>query len=46
MTEKQKAKIRRMYFYADLKPLQIWKITGVKPHIVYEVIYGKHSQKH
>lgn len=40
MSEEMKAKIRRMYFYADLKPMQIYKITGYYPDDIRKVIYG------
>lgn len=41
MSEEKKAKIKRMYFYADLRPMQIYKITGIYPHVIREIIYGR-----
>lgn len=39
MTDKLRERIKHMYYKADLKPLRIYKITGVHPETVRNVIY-------
>lgn len=44
MTPELEERIKKMYWKADLKPMRIFKLTGVHPATVREICYGKSNQ--